>query len=230
VPPGDGVKPGRRKFLIRVYKRLLRRYGHAGWWPGETPFEICLGAILTQNTSWRNVEKALTALRKQSLLSFGALKSLSQSRIAPIIRSSGCFNIKAKRVRAFVDFLGREFDGRVENMRAEDGGVLREKLLAVDGVGPETADSILLYGVGVPFFVVDAYTRRIFSRLGCLPEGLGYDDAQAFFIRNLPRQVNLYNDYHAQIVVLGKQVCRARPRCSECPLDDLCPKRGLGAN
>jgi endonuclease-3 related protein len=213
--------------LRQVYRRLLDAYGHAGWWPGDTPFEVCLGAILTQNTSWTNVEKALSALRRRGLLSFEALRSLPPSRLAPLIRSSGYFNLKARRVRAFVDFLGREFDGRVEAMAGESPTELRRRLLAVEGIGPETADSIALYAAGLPQFVVDAYTRRIFGRLGLLLGGESYDGVQAFFMSRLRPNVPLYNDFHAQIVRLGKDVCRPRPRCATCPLESLCPRRGV---
>jgi len=213
--------------LRRVYRRLLDAHGHAGWWPGDTPFEICLGAILTQNTSWTNVERALGVLRRRGLLSFEALRGIPPSRLAPMIRSSGYFNLKARRVRAFVDFLGREFDGRVEAMAGESVAGLREKLLSVEGIGPETADAIVLYAAGLPLFVVDAYTRRIFGRLGLLNGGESYDEVQAFFMARLRPNVGLYDDFHAQIVRLGKDVCRPRPRCATCPLESLCPRRGV---
>lgn len=217
-----------RRELAAVYRILLRRHGHARWWPGETPFEICLGAILTQNTSWTNVEKALFNLRARGLLSFEMLAALPASRIAPLIRASGYFNVKARRVKAFLRFLGREYDGRVEAMASEDPRRLRAKLLGVDGIGPETADSIVLYAVGRPLFVVDAYTRRVFSRLGYLRGDESYDEIQRFFMQRLPEDVPLYNDYHAQIVRLGKEVCRTRPRCAVCPLLPRCERRGVG--
>src|SRR5262245_10136958 len=141
--------------LMRLYRRLLRRYGHAGWWPGETPFEICLGAILTQNTAWTNVEKALGVLRRRRLLSYAALRALPASRIAPLIRSSGVFRVKARRVAAFLRLLGEAYGGEAEAMGREDVATLREKLLTVHGIGRETADAIVLYGAGLPSFVVD---------------------------------------------------------------------------
>jgi endonuclease-3 related protein len=221
-------RSGRSSASLRViYRRLVRRFGHAGWWPGETPFEICLGAILVQNTSWTNVERALGRLRRAGRLSFDGLHPLSAARMAGLIRSSGTYRVKARRVRAFLDFLGEAYQGRVEAMREEDPWVLRRRLLAVHGIGRETADSIVLYAAGLPLFVVDAYTRRIFSRLGFVEGGLGYDEIQRFFMDRLPRDAALYNDYHAQIVRLGKDVCRPRPRCDECPLDALCPRRGV---
>ncbi len=213
--------------LRRVYDRLLKRFGHAGWWPGETPFEVCVGAILTQNTSWTNVEKALDALRRHELLSFRKLRAVPVSRLARLIRSSGYYNVKARRVRAFLDFLDQEYAGRVERMAEEDPGGLRAKLLGVDGIGRETADSIALYAAGHPFFVVDTYTRRVFARLGLLDGDEPYDTIQRFFMERLPPTTPLYNDFHAQIVRLGKDVCRPRPRCEACPLEGLCPKRGV---
>jgi len=215
--------------LQTIYGRLLERYGHACWWPGETPFEVCVGAILIQRTSWRNVEKALAVLRRRGRLSYEGLRTLAPSRLALLIRSSGFFQVKARRLAAFVAFLGREYGGAVEAMRREDPEALRAKLLAVDGIGPETADSIALYAAEQPLFVVDAYTRRVFSRLGLLRGDEDYERTQRFFHERLPRDPALYNDYHAQIVRLAKEACRTRPRCGECPLDDLCPKHGLVA-
>ena len=214
--------------LRAIYRRLVRHFGPAGWWPGETPFEVCLGAILVQNTSWTNVERALECVRGAGRLSFEGLSALSAARIAALIRPSGTFRVKAVRVRAFLDFLGSAYGGRVEAMRAEDPWVLRRRLLGVHGIGPETADSIALYAAGQPLFVVDAYTRRAFTRLGLLQSGaLGYDEVQRFFMDRLPRDAALFNDYHAQIVRLGKEICRPRPRCGACPLETICPKRGV---
>jgi endonuclease III related protein len=213
--------------LPRIYERLAARFGLAGWWPGETPFEICLGAILTQNTAWANAEKALGVLRAHGRLSYFRLRSLPVSRLAALIRSSGTFNVKARRVAAFLSFLGSEFGGSVEAMRDAEPGELRTKLLAVHGIGRETADSIALYAAGRPLFVVDGYTRRVFTRLGLLRGDEAYDDIQRIFMERLPPEAPLFNDYHAQIVRLAKDVCRPRPRCAECPLEDLCPKHGV---
>jgi endonuclease-3 related protein len=208
-----------------VYRRLLAAYGPAGWWPARTPFEVCLGAILTQNTAWSNAEKALRALRRRGLLSFRRLSALSAGELAPLIRSSGVFRVKARRVRAFLDFLGQEYGGRAGALRRTEAVELRRRLLAVPGIGPETADCIALYAAGKAFFVVDAYTRRVFRRLGHLRGDETYDEAQAFFTRALPATASLFNDYHAQIVRLAKEACRARPLCGRCPLDRICPKR-----
>jgi len=241
---------GTRRLLLLAFRRLRGRYGHAGWWPGESPFEVCVGAILVQNTAWANVERTLERLRARSLLSFDALDRISPPRLARLLRSSGTFRVKARRLRAFLDFLGAEYGGRVEGMKAERTPALRRKLLAVPGVGPETADSIALYAAGKPLFVVGAYTRRVLSRLGLVrgeragrarPASAGtprsprpptrgprgYDQVQRYLMDRLPLDAALYNDYHAQLVRLGKDHCRPRPRCAGCPLDDLCPKRGV---
>jgi len=218
---------GMRRRLLGIYARLRAAYGPQGWWPGRTPFEICLGAILTQNTSWANVVKALEPLRARGLLSYRRLRVVPAARLAPLIRSSGYFNLKARRVGAFVRFLGREYGGRVAGMRRETPGALRAKLLSVPGIGPETADSIGLYAAGLPLFVVDAYTRRVFTRLGMLSGREPYDEVQALFMNSLPCDVGLYNDYHAQIVRLAKEACRTRPLCERCPLETLCPRQGL---
>ena len=245
-----GEPNGTRRLLLRVYRRLRARYGHAGWWPGESSFEVCVGAILVQNTAWANVERTLASLRQRGLLSFAPLHRHPPSRLAPLLRSSGTFRVKARRLRAFLDFLESEYGGQVEAMAVEDPARLREKLLGVAGIGPETADSIALYAAGHPVFVVDAYARRVFSRLGLLPDQVpagrarptssgsrgdgargarpeAYDQVQHVLMGHLPRDAALYNDYHAQLVRLGQEACRPRPRCVECPLDDLCPKRGV---
>jgi endonuclease III related protein len=216
-----------RALLRVVYRRLRARFGHAGWWPGDSPFEVCVGAILVQNTAWANVERTLDVLRRRRRLSFRALDGLSASRLAPLLRPSGTFRVKARRLRAFLDFLASEYGGRVEAMRADDPARLRRALLAVSGIGPETADSIALYAGGHPVFVIDAYTRRVFSRLGLLRGRESYAEAQRLFQDRLPRDAALYNDYHAQVVRLGKDVCRVRPRCAQCPVEDLCPKHDV---
>jgi endonuclease III related protein len=210
-----------------VYRLLRKAYGPAGWWPARTAFEVCVGAILTQNTAWSNVEKALSSLRSRGLLSYRELRGLPPSRLAPLIRSSGVFRVKARRLRAFLDFLGQQYGGRVGAMGSETLETLRRKLLGINGIGPETADSIALYAAGHPAFVVDAYTRRIFGRLGHLRGGESYEAVQAFFTRALRRDAPLFNDYHAQLVRLAKEACRAKPLCSRCPLERVCPKRGV---
>jgi endonuclease-3 related protein len=223
-----GPRPSRADLLL-VYRRLLRAQGPAGWWPGQTAFEVCLGAILTQNTAWSNVEKAILALRRRGLLAYGPLARLRPSRLARLIRPSGYFNVKARRIGAFLRFLGERYAGDVTRMAGRDPWALREELLGVKGIGRETADSMVLYAAGGALFVVDAYTRRIFARLGWVRGDEPYDEIQALFMDRLPQDVGLYNDYHAQIVILGKDHCRPRPRCGNCPLDRMCEKRGVTA-
>jgi endonuclease-3 related protein len=213
--------------LRRVYARLVRRFGPAGWWPARSRLEVCIGAILTQNTSWTNVEKAIRELRRHRALSWRALRDMPVRRLATLVRSSGTYQVKARRVRAFLDFIGREYGGRVAAMAGEDPRELRARLLAVDGIGRETADSIVLYGAGLPLFVVDAYTRRVFARLGLVRGDEPYDALQALFMSRLGPDVALFNDYHAQIVRLAKVACRPRPICEACPLVGLCPRRGV---
>ena len=216
-----------RRLLLRIYGRLLRRHGHAGWWPGRGAFEVAIGAILTQNTSWSNVEKALLALRRARRLSYRALRGVPPSRIAPWIRSSGTYKSKARTVAGFLAFLEREYRGSLRAMAREEPEELRRRLLALPGIGPETADSIVLYAAGGAVFVVDAYTRRLFTRLGLLTGRESYEEVQRLFMTNLPSDAPLYGDYHAQIVRLAKDVCRTRPLCDACALEDLCPRIGV---
>ncbi len=220
------LKPTRRT-LLRLYASLLARFGHAHWWPAETPFEVCVGAVLTQNTAWTNVERALHALRGAGLLEPQAMAGLSADELAPLIRCAGTYNVKARRLRALLDFLMRECDGDLTRLRTRAPAELRARLLAVNGIGPETADAILLYAVGLPVFVVDAYTRRVFARLGLVGARDAYEQVQRFFMQRLPRDAALFNDYHAQIVRLAKAACRARPRCEHCPLAETCPRLGV---
>jgi len=202
-------------------------FGPAGWWPAQTPFEVCLGAILVQNTAWPNVERALAGLRARGLLEPAALASLPQAELAELLRPAGTFNVKARRVRAWLEFLHQDFGGRVENLAGVPLGELRPRLLQVHGLGPESADAILLYAVGHPVFVVDAYTTRIFARLGLARRQAGYDELQAFITSRLPEDAGLFNDYHAQLVRLAKEHCRVRPRCATCPLEGVCLRRGV---
>ena len=204
--------------VAEVYERLLRAQGPSGWWPAETPFEVCVGAVLVQNTAWSNVEKALGALRAASRLSYDALVVLGEDEVAALIRPSGCYNVKARRLMAFVAFLGKEYGGRVEAMGDRDPRVVRAQLLGVPGIGPETADSIVLYAAEKPIFVIDAYTKRIFSRHGVLPFEKSYDELQTLFTKFLPANVPLYNQYHAMLVNVGNEFCRSKPHCDGCPL------------
>ena len=206
---------------MAIYRRLARRFGARHWWPAETPFEVAVGAVLTQNTAWTNVERAITNLRRARTLTPRALLRLPPARLAAHLRPSGYFNIKARRLRALVAWWARRGDP-VVTTRHQPLAALRQELLAIPGVGPETADSILLYALGRPAFVVDAYTRRIFARHGWVSWDATYDELQQVFTRALPRRATLYNEYHALLVELGKRFCaKRRPRCDACPLRDV---------
>lgn len=204
--------------LFRVYAALKKAYGHQKWWPGDTPFEVMIGAILTQNTAWTNVEKAILNLKKAKKLSFAALCRISKEKLAQLIRPAGYFNIKADRLKCFMAFLDRECGGDLSELKRSTMPVLRDKLLAVKGVGPETADSILVYALGKTSFVIDAYTQRIFSRHGLVKGHETYHRWREIFTWALPKSLDLYNDFHAQIVRTGKEHCRKVPRCEGCPL------------
>ena len=201
------------------YQALHDHLGSQNWWPARTPFEVIVGAILTQNTSWTNVERAISHLRSANLLTPRALERVPFARLASLIRSSGYFRQKTKKLKAFVRFLRAEYSGSLARMFRTPTLELREKLLAVHGIGPETADSILLYAGHKPVFVVDAYTRRIFSRHGWVPENVPYEELRSKIESALPPDVSRYNEFHALLVMAGKNWCRTRePRCSECPL------------
>ena len=209
----------KRDILLKIYNSLYNYFGPLNWWPGDTPFEIMVGAILTQNTSWSNVEKAINNLKKENLLEPGKLFRINQEKLAQLIKPSGYYNIKARRLKNFVNIFVNDFEGSVEKMFSGDGRKLRKKLLNVNGIGPETADSILLYVGKKPFFVVDAYTKRIFSRHKLISKDSTYYQIQEFFTKNLDRDVKLFNEFHAQIVVLGKDMCTSKnPNCSKCPI------------
>jgi len=212
-----------RRRLLDIYERLFAAYGPQGWWPGDSPFEVIVGAILTQNTAWTNVEKAMANLRAAHVLTPAGLLELTAEEIAPLIRPAGYFNAKARKLRAFVEFLAQGHGGDLNSLWAMETAPLRETLLGIHGVGPETADSILLYAAGRPAFVVDAYTRRVFSRLGLVSDTVGYRDLQALFVEHLPPDVPLFNEYHALVVRHGKECCRKRqPTCDVCPLRAGC--------
>ena len=211
--------------LTDIYDRLYARFGPQHWWPqNDGAFEIIVGAILTQNTAWTNVEQALANLRRARVLTPSALNRVPTARLARLIRPSGYFNLKAKKLKAFARFLVAQHRGKLAHLFALNTARLREELLAVYGIGPETADSIILYAARQPIFVVDAYTRRIFARLGLAREDATYDELQRLFTENLPRDEALFNEYHALLVALGKNVCKkTAPRCKECPLQGVCP-------
>jgi len=205
--------------LTVLYTILDNHFGPLNWWPGETPFEIAVGAILTQNTNWRNVERAIQGLKSAGLLQPGPLLETDDHLVAGIIRPSGYYRIKTRRLKAFVSFLSREYGGEMDRMFEDELWDLRAKLLAVKGIGEETADSILLYAGNMPVFVVDAYTRRILSRHGIVDGESRYGEIQKMFMEALPDDPSLFNQYHALLVNTCKQFCKKRPLCDECPLD-----------
>ncbi|HEV2287642.1 MAG TPA: hypothetical protein VGR81_01675 [Candidatus Acidoferrales bacterium] len=211
--------PTRAKSLRQYYDALFRRLGPQSWWPAKTPFEVIVGAILTQNTSWSNVERAIANLRRERLLTPRSLERVPLLRLAILIRPSGYFRQKARKLKAFVRFLRKDYSGSLARMFQTPTLELREKLLVVHGIGPETADSILLYAGQKHVFVVDAYTKRILSRHGWVPEDATYEEMRGLIESEFPRHVSRYNEFHALLVSVGKNWCRPRePRCFECPL------------
>ncbi len=221
---GTAQRPFELSFAA-IYEYLLAAFGPQHWWPADTAFEVAVGAVLTQNTAWLNVERAIQGLAEQDLLSPRAIVDADLSTLTEAIRPTGYFNVKAHRLKALCTFLLESCNGAIEHLaeEARKPEHLRQRLLAIHGVGEETADSILLYALGIPVFVVDAYTRRIFERLQLLEPGLSYAAIQDRFTAALPRQRQLYNEFHALIVALGKDYCKPRPRCPHCPLVGLCP-------
>lgn len=217
-------KPEWARRLIRIFHLLDRALGPQHWWPGETPFEVIVGAILTQSTAWGNVEQAISNLKHEKKLNPEGISRLSTSKLARLIRPSGYYNQKAKRLKTFVFFLNRY--GSLRNMFLQPTRILREALLSLHGIGPETADSILLYAGGHLVFVVDAYTRRIFVRHGWTHDQASYQDIQELFQAHLPRDVQLFNQYHALLVNVGKNHCKkGKPLCERCPLEPMLPRR-----
>lgn len=208
-------------FFLDIYKILYRYYGPQHWWPAESPFEVMISAMLVQNTNWNNVELALQQL--SPYLEPKRLESLSVEQLATLIRSSGYYNVKAKRIRAFLTWL-KTYDYDLEKIMQRDGVTLRNELLQINGIGAETADCILVYALEKPYFIVDNYTRRIFYRVG-LDMPKHYDDFQQMVEAYLPKDVALYNEYHALLVEHGKRHCRKKPLCFSCPLAELCQKR-----
>jgi endonuclease-3 related protein len=226
-PDKDGQRRGqfgdKAAALLGIYERLYAAHGPQHWWPGESAFEIIVGAILTQSAAWTNVERALANLKAAKPLSPEGIASMTDARLTELVRPSGYFNAKARKLKAFVALLYERFGGDLEQMLATPVDELRPALLGTHGIGPETADSILLYAGHHPVFVIDAYTRRTFLRLGFLPETDTYQGWQALFTGALPANPQLFNEYHALIVRHDKAVCRKRPLCEECPLKEVCP-------
>jgi endonuclease-3 related protein len=207
--------------LTEIYQLLHDAFGPQHWWPGETVFEIITGAILTQNTNWTNVEKAIANLKSADRLTPDRLYHLDLSQLAELIRPAGYYNIKAKRLKNFVDWLFDNYNGELTNLESTDTGQLRAELLAIKGVGRETADSILLYALGRPVFVVDAYTARIAVRHRLIEPGADYEQLRELFESNLSRDAQLFNEYHALLVRAGKEFCKPKAKCPGCPLEKL---------
>ncbi|MEA3545132.1 MAG: endonuclease III domain-containing protein [Thermodesulfobacteriota bacterium] len=208
--------------LQHIYQKLLNHYGCRDWWPAETPFEVVIGAILTQNTNWNNVEKAIENLRQADALTLEAITHLERETLEQLIRPSGFFRQKAERLQLFCHYLQKHHQGSLKHLFDQELNLIRNELLRLKGIGFETADSILLYAGQHPSFVVDAYTHRLFNRLGVLTGKEKYGEVRDFFMSHLPHDRQLYSDYHALIVLHCKDFCRKKPRCKGCPCTDIC--------
>ena len=210
------------EMIEEIYKRLHQRYGPQNWWPGDTPFEVIVGAILTQSVAWSNVEKALTNLRTAGVFSPQGLRDIPLDNLAALLQPSGYFNVKAKRLKAVIENLWEEHQGSLDSLLNRDTASLRYELLSIYGIGEETADDIVLYAAGKPSFVIDAYTRRILDRV--IPDhgASSYGDYQQLFHDALPKDSALFNEYHALLVQHGKEVCKKSPRCEDCCLLEVC--------
>jgi len=212
--------------LMQIYELLYERYGPQHWWPGRTRFEIIVGAILTQNTNWGNVEKAIANLKAAGCLTAQRLYRMDTGELAELIRPAGYYNIKASRLKNFLDWLFDNYDGNLEQLEHLSAGEMREQLLAVKGIGAETADSVVLYAFDKPVFVVDTYTCRVLGRHELIEAGANYEQVREYFESNLPADIKLFNEYHALLVRVGKQYCRPKARCEGCPLaclpHDIC--------
>jgi len=243
----------RINFPLKVYNKLYKSFGPQGWWPvtktdegkdkearkpeyfplsykrdtEEEKFEICVGAILTQNTAWKNVEKALYNLNLNKALNINKVSSIKTEHLSELIRPSGYYNQKTIRLKIFASYIQNEYGGKIANFFNKKTDVLRKELLKIYGIGPETADSMLLYAANKPVFVVDAYSVRIGSRIGWFSSLRGrnqknYENIQSCFYKALPRSLKIYNEFHALLVELGKNYCRKKPLCSNCPVKSLC--------
>ena len=235
-------RPQLKNNFLKIYESLFKHFGPQHWWPGETPMEVIVGAVLTQNTNWGNVEKALDNLRCQNLLDIAGINALSHAKLAALIKPAGYFNVKARRLKNLMNFIASRYQGDLQLMGRAPLEELRKGLLEVNGIGPETADSILLYAFNKPIFVVDAYTKRFLYRHNLIGAQDDYHFVQDLFMKNLiskdpstrpsgslrvsPKGKNspraqLFNEYHALIVRLGKDFCKPTPRCDECPLNNF---------
>jgi endonuclease-3 related protein len=207
---------------VKIYNLLLRHFGPQHWWPGRTGFEIIIGAILTQNTNWTNVEKAISNLRRRKLLNLKAMLKADKARLLECIRPSGYYNQKQKKIENFLDLIVREYKGSVNFMNKQGISTVREKLLDVNGIGPETADSILLYALNKKVFVVDAYTKRILLRHNMAEEKADYHEIQRNITDNFPKSLRKYNEFHALLVRTGKEFCKkTNPLCEKCPINGI---------
>jgi len=207
-----------KHIMPEVYRRLFKRYGPQHWWPADEPFEVIVGAILTQSAAWTNVEKAVNNLKEAGALTAGALRAMPEPELARLIYPSGYHNVKSRKLKAFAGWFGERYGDSLEKLFAQDARVLRDRLLAVYGIGEETADSILLYAGNKPVFVIDAYTRRIIDRMGLAPRVKSYTEYQKIFMSALPPDASLFNEYHALLVRLAKETCRKKPLCNQCCL------------
>ena len=221
-------EPSRDK-LLNLYDQLRSEYGAQAWWPAETPFEVIIGAILVQSTAWRNVVKAIGNLRDADLLTPPKLAAISQPRLEELVRPSGYFRVKAKKLRAFLTHLEVHHSYRLDSLFAAEVFTMRQELLSIYGIGNETADSIILYAAEKPIFVIDSYTHRLFSRLGWIAGKYDYDKLQAIFMDALPHDVRLFNEFHALIDRHSSRICRKTPHCEECVLRAECPFEGKEA-
>jgi endonuclease-3 related protein len=218
--------PKLKKTLVDIYWRLFDRYGSQRWWPAEEPFEVIVGAILTQSAAWKNVEKAIANLKQAGALKPDVLRQLPQDELARLIHSCGYYNVKARKLKSFAEWFGERYNDSLERLFAKDTGELRRQLLDIYGIGEETADSIILYAGNKPIFVIDAYTRRIMGRLGLAPHRDSYAAWQTLFMANLSADSTLFNEYHALLVRLAKEVCRLRPLCRQCCLNPAAKDAG----
>jgi endonuclease-3 related protein len=215
------INKSQKRTLTDIFDVLYQSFGPRHWWPGNSAFEVAVGAILTQNTNWGNVEKAIVNIKEQKALNANALHKMPHEKLASLIRPAGYFTVKAKRLKSFLDFLCNDYRGSMQRMKKVDISSLRKRLLTVHGIGPETADSILLYALDKPVFVIDAYTKRVMSRHGLVAESASYHELQEIFHKHLPLDVQLFNEYHALFVMVGKYYCKPKPKCTGCPLEEI---------
>lgn len=211
--------------LMNVYSSLLKHFGSQYWWPAETRFEIIVGAILTQNTSWKNVEKAIKNLKKEKMLNCRKIANINLRKLESLIQPSGFYKQKAERLKKFCEYLDRYYASDLNKFFDRNTDEIRKELLSLNGIGNETADSVLLYAGEKPIFVIDAYTKRMCERTG-LTKAEKYEELQSFFEKNLPQNIELYKEFHALIVELGKNFCRKKPGCDGCPLKNMCKNHG----